>query len=423
MSEDPESVDELRCSTVMLDGDKGAALFGDEIRQRRVTFCVDTSASMHDCLDAVKAELMATLERRAQRARAGDAFNVVEFSSTVARWADEMVACTPTTVGVAARWIAELRPTTGTNTGDALLAALADATCDGVVLVTDSVPDQPADDVVDAALRAAGARPVHCRYVQRHAADRAALAFLRDLATETAGSLSVVTVSAHGRLLDVAPVYRADDSTLRTTSGNLFPADQKLCSVGTSLDGPPPGVVAAAPPWPYCLYPWPYRHYYVAAELGPMRWRAGKAWMRHTREFSDHVAAAAVPGAGAMLVGQRVLARRHRDGFFYLGTVKSQVCMAALQSFHFPVPPLLPRVRGSVAEWLACWTQAQHGLGVNRIATLSGNTLRQTVHIRRASVHQAAKLVAALFSGVVSGTTVRALVLGRFCQKKIKIEL
>ena len=29
-------------------------------------------------------------------------------------------------------------------------------------------------------------------------------------------------------------------------------------------------------------------------------------------------------------------------------------------------------------------------------ATLSGNSLRQTVHTRRASVHQAAKLVAAL---------------------------
>jgi len=41
---------------------------------------------------------------------------------------------------------------------------------------------------------------------------------------------------------------------------------------------------------------------------------------------------------------------------------------------------------GSVAEWLACWTQAQKGLGPNR-------SLRQTVHTHCASVHQAAKLV------------------------------
>jgi len=43
----------------------------------------------------------------------------------------------------------------------------------------------------------------------------------------------------------------------------------------------------------------------------------------------------------------------------------------------------------SVAEWLACWTQAQKGLG-------SGNSLRQTVHTHRASVHQATKSAAAL---------------------------
>jgi len=52
---------------------------------------------------------------------------------------------------------------------------------------------------------------------------------------------------------------------------------------------------------------------------------------------------------------------------------------------------------GSVAEWLACWTQAQEGPG-------SGNSLRQTVHTHCASVHQAAKLVAALLR-VVRVTT------------------
>jgi len=39
------------------------------------------------------------------------------------------------------------------------------------------------------------------------------------------------------------------------------------------------------------------------------------------------------------------------------------------------------------------------------VATLSGNSLRQTVHIPRASVHQTAKLVAALLrvAGVAAG--------------------
>ena len=56
----------------------------------------------------------------------------------------------------------------------------------------------------------------------------------------------------------------------------------------------------------------------------------------------------------------------------------------------------------SVAEWLACWTQTQKGLGSNRSRDAVG--LRQTVHTHRASVHQAAKLVAVLLR--VAGVTV-----------------
>jgi len=48
--------------------------------------------------------------------------------------------------------------------------------------------------------------------------------------------------------------------------------------------------------------------------------------------------------------------------------------------------------RDSVAEWLACWTRAQKGPGSNR----SRYAVRQTAHTHCASVHQAAKLVAAL---------------------------
>jgi len=56
------------------------------------------------------------------------------------------------------------------------------------------------------------------------------------------------------------------------------------------------------------------------------------------------------------------------------------------------------------AEWLACWTQARSRAWVQiAVATLSGNSLRQTVHTHRAYVHQAAKLVAALLR--VAGVT------------------
>jgi len=63
---------------------------------------------------------------------------------------------------------------------------------------------------------------------------------------------------------------------------------------------------------------------------------------------------------------------------------------------------------GSVAEWLACWTQAQKARVQIAAATLLGNSLRQTVHTpytHCASVHQAAKLAAALLrvAGVTAG--------------------
>jgi len=55
-------------------------------------------------------------------------------------------------------------------------------------------------------------------------------------------------------------------------------------------------------------------------------------------------------------------------------------------------------VGGSVAEWLAWLDSVAEGpIGSNRSHdSLLGNSLRQTVHTHCASVHQAAKLVAAL---------------------------
>jgi len=60
---------------------------------------------------------------------------------------------------------------------------------------------------------------------------------------------------------------------------------------------------------------------------------------------------------------------------------------------------------GSVAEWLALGTQAQKARVPIVAATLSGNSLRQTVHTHCASVHQGAKLAAALLrvAGVTAG--------------------
>ena len=49
---------------------------------------------------------------------------------------------------------------------------------------------------------------------------------------------------------------------------------------------------------------------------------------------------------------------------------------------------------GSVAEWLACWTQAHKARVQIAVAMLLGNSLKQTANTHCAPVHQAAKLVA-----------------------------
>jgi len=59
---------------------------------------------------------------------------------------------------------------------------------------------------------------------------------------------------------------------------------------------------------------------------------------------------------------------------------------------------------GSVAEWLALGTQAQKARVPIVAATLSGNSLRQTVHTHCASVHQGAKLAAALLRAENNGS-------------------
>ena len=60
---------------------------------------------------------------------------------------------------------------------------------------------------------------------------------------------------------------------------------------------------------------------------------------------------------------------------------------------------------GSVAEWLRAGLRHRRAQVQIAVATLSGNSLRQTVHTHCASVHQAAKLVAALLrvAGVTAG--------------------
>lgn len=317
-------------------------MFG-EVLERDVTFCVDTSGSMFNCLHAVKEQLIETLMKHAQRD--GDTtFNIVEFNSEVTQWADKMVACTPETVQVAADWIRKLSAKTGTNTLDALLTALQDNACRAVYLVTDGLPDTFAEEILDTVIEATKGRPIHCVYLTRNKAETPAVEFLEDLAVESFGSFHIVTLTTHGCVERMTPIYRAEHAServIRTVNNTLHP-NFKACSVSTTLQidpdevlgGLPRSALLGTPPYSPYMPPWwgwrwwglgmlPLRYYYPSTWS---RYRPAKSWLQaHDKLMEGPESLGMSPGAGALLIGKKVLARRIADGYFYMGTVQSQI--------------------------------------------------------------------------------------------------
>ena len=316
--------------------------------ENNITFCIDTSGSMYNVLDSVKDHMIETLFQKAQETKDCH-FNLIEFSTKVTQWSDRMVRCTPQTVAVAAQWISKLEAKSGTNTLDALLSAFSDPCCDAVYLITDGNPDQHATDILDSVTYAAQNRPVHSFYVQTgDDLDSSSFNFMRELAHETYGSFRTVLVTKDGAIDRITPVFVAEatgEKIVRSTTGTIFPDTGKFCSMGTTLDAPPrvPDVVVQPvdPYYPLLSHPYyhhPYRYdafhiYNSYPFLGWSHYRPARAWTRFTGQLADSANIPPPPGPGATLIGTKVLARRHDDGYFYIGSVKSQVCL----SLHFMI--------------------------------------------------------------------------------------
>ncbi len=248
-------------------------LFGD-VKEKRVTFCVDTSGSMYRSLDAVKDDLKKTLLKLSLDT--DTFFNLIEFSTEVTQWSENLVPCTPQAVILAQEWIDKLELKTGTNVLDALMTALKDSTCEAVYLVTDGLPDQNPNDVLDTVILAAGNRPVHCFYIESGTTDTDAIDFLQDLAVETFASFHIVCITQRGAVESITPVYRADTSAeriIRTTSGNVYPSAFKECTVSAALDASPRALADQFGLHPngcpgYYGYPYVGRFYYCYPQTG-----------------------------------------------------------------------------------------------------------------------------------------------------------
>lgn len=318
------------------------------VPEKNVTFCIDTSGSMYIGLDAVKEHLIETLSKRATFFP-GTLFNLIEFNSQVTQWADKMVQCTPETVNVAKTWIKDLAPKTGTNTQDALLTALSDPDCDAVYLVTDGLPDQYPEDILDHVGYAGQGRPVHCIYLVTQEINAAASEFLEDLASETYGSFHVVTLTNHGCVDKVTPVMAIDHTqrrVIRTVNGTMHP-NSKSCSVSTTLQVDPEDTLNVAHKvWlahNHFLNPWCYPHSFVYPGFPyhyyPQPWsryRPAKGWLKAQEEMLEKFDNLGFsPSAGALLIGKKVLARSNADGYFYLATVQSQVMFKVFLHYRF----------------------------------------------------------------------------------------
>lgn len=202
--------------------------------------------------------------------------------------------------------------------------------------MTDSLPEQHRTDILDEVVSLSNGRPVHCICITDSVPETALTDFLEDLAVETFGSLQIIQVSAHGYVERVTPVYAANhgqDKMLITPSGGRY-TPQKSCSLTSTLQVDPDYWKSYRylghpyfhpsfhnyPIWPYYPFCWPNRYLY-----------GSKAWSRFypARSFlkdqQNEIEAILTPGAGSLLIGKKVLARRHEDGFFYLGSVQSQV--------------------------------------------------------------------------------------------------
>lgn len=321
---------------------EAANIFGI-IREKNVTFCIDTSGSMYKGLQMVKEHIAETLEKMGNSGKPYT-FNIIDFNSEVKRWSDKLVTCTPQTVAVAKEWITNLSAKTGTNTGEALLTALSDPLCDAIYLVTDGLPDQNPLDILERVASIGGLRPIHCIYLStEETTDSAAIEFLEDLAIDSYGSFHIVSLTLHGCVERITPIYHAEhaqEHIIRTLNGTVH-SNEARCSVATTLQVDPEQsinlaprtVLGIPPPWSYppswgpYWYDWlglPFRYNYYPYAWS--RYRPAKGWLKSQEQMLEHLATSGLsPAAGSLLINKRVLARRTDDGYFYQATVKSQI--------------------------------------------------------------------------------------------------
>ncbi|XP_023569112.1 von Willebrand factor A domain-containing protein 3A [Octodon degus] len=159
-------------------------LFG-AILESKVCVLVDTSGSAGPYLQQVKAELALLIwEQLRQRC---DSFNLLSFSDSPQPWQDTLVETSDTACHEAMQWVTHLQAQGGTSILQALSKAFRFHDVQGLYLLTDGKPDTSCHFVLDAVRRLREDRDIRVHTVSLSCTDRAALEFLKALASLTGG--------------------------------------------------------------------------------------------------------------------------------------------------------------------------------------------------------------------------------------------
>ncbi|XP_073477944.1 uncharacterized protein [Aquarana catesbeiana] len=206
------------------------------------------------------------------------AFNVIHFSHVISKWCDSAVTWRPEAVAQAVSWTQGLACGSGASPTGALAAALEDPECKAVYLVIDALPPNVLTNIYSYLSRNEGACAVNVVYLTEEPNDSKAEGSFREINLKPFGPSSMIK------------------STEITTMSHCCRTPSP-CTASTvhSLELRPP---------PSCS---------VTCKKTPGLYLSNSAQITKT------------PAALSLLRGARVLARRDRDGLYYMGHIACEV--------------------------------------------------------------------------------------------------
>uniref|UniRef100_A0A8I5NCP1 von Willebrand factor A domain containing 3A n=3 Tax=Cercopithecinae TaxID=9528 RepID=A0A8I5NCP1_PAPAN len=170
---------------VMMTAAPGSRRLFGTVLESKVCILLDTSGSMGPYLQQVKTELVLLIWE--QLRKRCDSFNLLSFAESLQSWQDTLVETTDAACHEAMQWVTHLQAEGSTSILQALLKAFSFHDLEGLYLLTDGKPDTSCSLVLNEVQRLREKRDVKVHTISLNCSDRAAVEFLRKLASFTGG--------------------------------------------------------------------------------------------------------------------------------------------------------------------------------------------------------------------------------------------